>query len=222
MSWLRDDDLFADEFEGGEIMSFPLIFRGRLLSAQATKWTLNDTHEIRRQLHPQIRNQMRQMRGVSTIAKLVEEHIGYLHDKTTTQISWTTHQVGNLYFFPLVITAIQVNLVAELDIQLYWRERAGNIIQRRSGPDGIDIDNRIKHLLDALTMPQDNQVAGIMPNPAEKVLFCLLEDDKLVTRLAVTTARLPIAKTENEKPEYIEATINVTIRRADGLTESDL
>ncbi len=57
---------------------------------------------------------------------------------------------------------------------------------RREG----DIDNRLKTLLDSFTMPDQNQTPDGSPDTGETPFFCLLEDDKLITGLAVKTDRL--------------------------------
>ncbi len=50
-----------------------------------------------------------------------------------------------------------------------------------------DIDNRVKTLLDALSVPGENELLPLdsPPDKHEKPLFCLLEDDSLVTQLSV-------------------------------------
>jgi hypothetical protein len=87
-------------------------------------------------------------------------------------------------FVPLINK--KLFMVAELDITLLRPEVPGNIITQ-----GGDIDNRIKTLLDALKIPDKNQISAIkskisVPDP----FFCLLEDDALVTKLTVSTNRL--------------------------------
>ena len=66
-------------------------------------------------------------------------------------------------------------------------EAPGSIVAQ-----GGDIDNRLKTLLDALRMPRDESelARNDSPKDGEDPFFCLLEDDHLVTKIAVATDRL--------------------------------
>jgi hypothetical protein len=51
-----------------------------------------------------------------------------------------------------------------------------------------DLDNRLKTLLDALSVPNQDQV---IPDPTiDDPIHCLLEDDSLVSGLEIETRRL--------------------------------
>jgi hypothetical protein len=216
---IESSEYAPEPLEYGSIVAFPLIFRGPLKSAQSKGWTSLDTHAIRREFHPQIRDRMLNMRHPLP-AIVHSKALGPVYEKDSPGPSWCLHRVGDQFFMPLVINHRQaVRLVAELDIQLHWRERPGNIVHR--APDGIDIDNRIKHLLDALTIPQANQIEGVSAGPEETPIYCLLQDDNLITRLSVVTARLPFPKKHDEPEHYVEANISVLIKRADDLTDSE-
>ena len=84
---------------------------------------------------------------------------------------------------PLVTNAQQLR--CSLDILFLRPETAGKLSQ--SG----DLDGRIKTVFDALRMP-DNlaEVAGQTPQEDEKPFFVLLQDDKLINDLRVTTDQL--------------------------------
>jgi hypothetical protein len=89
----------------------------------------------------------------------------------------------NFEFVPLVHS--KLHLVADLKVTILLPGSPGQIIRR-----GGDLDNRLKTLLDALTMPDQNQTTNGSPDPGEQPFFCLLEDDKLITGLGVKTDRL--------------------------------
>ena len=93
--------------------------------------------------------------------------------------------LGPFTFVPL-ITA-QMDVVAELLITLLRPERPGALITQ-----GGDIDNRLKTLFDALTMPRHENAIVSIPDPEsnENPFFCLLEDDNLVVSVAVQTQQL--------------------------------
>ena len=97
-----------------------------------------------------------------------------------------------------------LRLVAELDILMLRPQRPGGIVQ------GADIDNRLKTLFDALRYPENLQEipTGWIPRTCEDHLFCLLEDDRLITRVNVDTDRL-LGLT---KPDEVELTIRVQVR----------
>ena len=92
---------------------------------------------------------------------------------------------GPFTFVPL-ITA-EMNVVAELFITLLRPEPPGGLITR-----GGDIDNRLKTLFDALTMPRHPNAlpSGAAPTPDQVPFFCLLEDDNLVVSFSVRTEQL--------------------------------
>jgi hypothetical protein len=93
------------------------------------------------------------------------------------------------------------------------------ILFLRSGPPGKvfesgDVDNRIKTILDALKVPRQLQDLGEYKDqplgPDENPMFCLLEDDGLVSKFAVETDQLlePIA---GGIPSISDARIVVTV-----------
>jgi hypothetical protein len=83
-------------------------------------------------------------------------------------------------FLPVVrdILALQCGL----KIIFLSKERPGKIFQ------GSDLDNRLKTLFDALAIPNDDQIisGGIYASP----IHCLLEDDRMISSLAVETRQL--------------------------------
>lgn len=82
-----------------------------------------------------------------------------------------------------------------LDILFLRRDGPGSLVR-----SGGDIDNRLKVLFDALRMPQTcDEVCGDSPVEGETPFFCLLEDDKLISKVQVETNWLltPPAPTEH-------------------------
>jgi hypothetical protein len=94
-------------------------------------------------------------------------------------------QVGGFTFVPLVNA--EMDVVAELIVTLLRPEPPGGLITQ-----GGDIDNRLKTLFDALTMSRQENALPANAGPAvdETPFFCLLEDDNLVTSVAVHTEQL--------------------------------
>ncbi len=54
------------------------------------------------------------------------------------------------------------------------------------------MDNRLKMLFDALAIPSKSDGLSSEPAAEEDPLYCLLEDDRLITSLTVITDRLLI------------------------------
>ena len=78
---------------------------------------------------------------------------------------------------------------------------------------GGDIDNRIKTLLDALSIPQANQIPSRdVPRDDEDPFHCLLEDDNLITGIRITTDRLLACS--NDKEVLILMSVDVSCTRA--------
>ena len=80
-----------------------------------------------------------------------------------------------------------------LNILFLRRDSPGKVIS------GGDIDNRLKTLFDALSIPNRSQIVGT-PESNESPFFCLLEDDSLITEVRVETDRLltPLSANKNE------------------------
>jgi hypothetical protein len=82
---------------------------------------------------------------------------------------------------PILLDRYSVH--CELDVLILRRGGIGSSIS-----DG-DLDNRVKTLIDCLKQPKGQEIVG-QPTEQEKPFFCLLEDDKLVTRLEVQSDQL--------------------------------
>jgi hypothetical protein len=108
-------------------------------------------------------------------------------------------KVAGLEFVPLVTA--EANVIAELRIVMLRPGPPGDILSQ-----GGDIDNRLKTLFDALTVPQPNQVKD-QANALSRV-YCLLEDDRLVTHVEVRTEQL----LEDVEPSLVDLTIAVRTR----------
>jgi hypothetical protein len=102
-------------------------------------------------------------------------------------------------FVPLV--AAEMNVIAELSIVLLRPEPPGGLLTQ-----GGDIDNRLKTLFDALSMPQQTNSLSptAAPESGETPFFCLLENDNLVTSVAVRTEQLL-------EPDIDHALVDVTV-----------
>lgn len=111
---------------------------------------------------------------------------------------------GPFTFVPLVNA--EMNVIAELRVTLLRPETPGHLITQ-----GGDIDNRLKTLFDALTMPRhtDQLPAGAAPTADQVPFFCLLEDDNLVTAVAIRTEQLLEPAGD---PSTVDLTVDVETR----------
>lgn len=154
-------------------MDFTLYYRGPL-RANRGPW---DKHELRRHFHLQLRNLWSQIPLCG--------YRQFLRSEVAEGEPSVIEQRHGFHFAPLVSSRIK--FAASLDILLLRPQPPGMILSQ-SG----DIDNRIKTLLDALKVPHEATALpkNCSPGPDEDPFFCLLQDDSLLTGLAVRTDRL--------------------------------
>jgi len=111
--------------------------------------------------------------------------------------------VGGAQFVPLVTR--NHALIAKLDITFLRREEPGDILR-----DGGDLDNRLKSLFDALRIPHSEQEIDKKAETPARV-YCLLEDDSLITRLSIDTQRYLGPLLEGERETDVALDIRVTV-----------
>lgn len=105
-------------------------------------------------------------------------------------------------FIPLITEASGVGCA--LDILFLRRDQPGALIK-----SGGDIDNRIKVLFDALKMPaNDSEVYGDAKDDPDP-FYCLMEDDRLITDVRITTDRLLVPTANGEHLNSVRLVIRV-------------
>jgi hypothetical protein len=122
----------------------------------------------------------------------------------SNSVGWCRAPLGGFVFVPL-ITRLHA-LSCQLDIKLLRREDPGAIV------NGGDLDNRLKTLFDALRMPHEVGEIGDKPSSEGQVVFCLMEDDSLVTKLTISTHLLLDPLMENEKETDVNLDVHVTVQ----------
>jgi hypothetical protein len=168
-------------------VDFILRYRGDL---PAGKPTLVEKHRIRRSFHPQLKELCVRERAFEEAAK--EKLTQATFERGRMRITAPTNDIflavpfHGVEYVPLIHRGLL--LACALDIVWLRHEKPGDIVQ------GGDIDNRLKGLFDGLRMPQDPKECCIDPTATsdelEKRCYCLLEDDSLITKLAITTHQL--------------------------------
>ena len=178
---------------GGRGMEFTLFYRGRLGSNGGRE----EKHGLRRKLHPQLMRLWNQ--------KPLIDFRELFDLSNSGSPLYLRRSVGAYDFVPLV--SHKVHLIAEIDITMLRPEEPGSIVSQ-SG----DLDNRLKTLLDALKIPEPEALPNnASPDESEKPFFCLLDDDKLVTRLNVGTDRL--LDVPGDDPSEVVLLLRVTTKQ---------
>lgn len=172
---------FQPEMNEERIMDFRLVYEGPL----GANGSVKEKHALRRAFHPQLAHLWGQLP--------LREYSQYLSPTPSNGSLSLVFRLGKFDFVPLV--SERINLICHLEILLLRREEPGSVISQ-----GGDVDNRLKTLLDALRMPRNLTELPLeeTPQPGEQPFFCLLEDDRLVTRIGITTDRLLTAGHESE------------------------
>lgn len=215
-------------------MEFRLLYSGRVLGASRTDTRAALKHQIRREFHPQLR---RLWQTNESLRELVR-HTGYESvvdhsekyyvenedeyeaakggpDYTDRENSFYADLGADIIadkwersgfrFWPLVTEEYGVRCA--LDILFLRPEEPGMVI--KSG----DIDARIKTIFDALRLPKNrDETGGVGPETDENPFYCLLEDDKLVSEIKVTTDNLLMLPKERDvKPNDALLVIHVKL-----------
>jgi len=157
-------------------MEFTLHYRGPLKAASQKNKRKDHKHHLRQHFHKQLKTlwnlpQLKSSKEFLKTGPPAEGEIALLQP------------LGQFQFAPLV--AKQLHLVASVEVLMLRPEPEGRIFVR-----GGDIDNRLKTLLDALKIPNEEAAlpSGASPSPDELPFYCLLEDDSLVTNIDIKTA----------------------------------
>ncbi len=180
-------------------MEFHLVYAGdSLKSAGNSNRRTLEKHAIRRHLHEQIKRLWETHPVLKTYAAKTVE-IGGNGERLAPPkpfLDYLAHGYSRagVGFIPLMTEAN--GLVCQLDILMLRPEGPGQIMDSAG-----DIDNRIKTLIDALRMPDNasemRNKEGDDPDP--NPMYCLLQDDKLITRLSVTADRLLFPDSESKR-----------------------
>ena len=187
-------------------MQFRLIYEGRLPSAGRSNTRNKEKHLIRKALHKQLsqlwQNQPILSRYLSVDQPNTQSGVDMMADKFKT---------CGFRFLPLTHDYFG-SLACSLDILFLSHDQPGDLIKH-----GGDIDNRIKVLFDALRMPQNKtELKDQIPEKDEDPFFCLLQDDKQIIEVKITTDRLLTPITDNKNSKDVHLVIHVKTISLDG------
>ena len=170
-------------------MKFRLFYRGNLKVNGKPK----DKHALRKAFHVQLMELWEQ----EPLSSRAEDFL-----KPDYKLSAIKQVQGQQ--FSSIVNSVN-NLVAKLDITFLRPEEPGRLVTQ-----GGDIDNRLKTLLDGLSIPKEGQITKESQFEDQKLLHCLLEDDNLITGLSVEVDRLLDSQDELEVVLIIHVTITAT------------
>lgn len=181
-------------------MEFCLVYQGPLTSSGNSTRHAAEKHLIRKQIH-------KQLAALWDIHPLLKGLRGPWGDRAGKPfVEYWSKSMFGFDFLPLVNE--RLDQVCALNILLLRRERPGGLITQ-----GGDIDNRVKTLFDALSVPKSD--SGLVPpEPTEKPFYCLMEEDKLCTEVKVTAERLLTPPEGIEPQSFVYAVIGVKIQVA--------
>jgi hypothetical protein len=195
--------------EDGPHMEFRLIYQGSLFADRGEPpqnqrdYRAPHKHNLRKAFHKQLKRlwevtpflqNPRQIRiGGSGGAEA--------HDIATLSAK---HSHYGFHFVPLVTEDIK--LLCGLDILFLRPDRPGKLWKG-------DIDNRIKTLIDSLRIPTANErYNDRTPEADETPFFCLLEDDKFITKLSVESDQLLDLVASENAMDNVRLVITVQLR----------
>ena len=127
-----------------------------------------------------------------------------LEDHKHTQTDALAKQFNG--YVPIVVP--YWGMICELDVLFLRAEPIEGLMNHSAG--GGDIDNRMKTLLDSLSIPRPGQQS--IPDPADPdpdPMFVLLADDSLITSVKVSTGRLLTVGNDNPSEACVIIHVNV-------------
>ena len=199
-----DHDLDPNE---GDV-EFRLTYDGPLMASQdgnTLRKRSHHVHDIRQKFHRQLKPLWKEHPVMKQITANGSSLDVYTPSSAASPSLNLTFEREGFRFLPIVTT--DNGQIGRLDILMLRIGQPGQVI--------YDIDNRLKTLFDALRMPKGKQELGEnttegrrLPQGDEDPFFVLLEDDRLITHLAVTSDTL----LENAPEENVKLVISVTIK----------
>lgn len=192
--------------EERETVEFRLVYKGRIPSQQSDAAN-KAKHQVRLAMHEQLRILWREHSVLREWEKTGPFSLKGQRARTNADLIADDFQRCNMRFVPLVNS--KSGLACALDILFLRRDPPGSPIIT-----GGDIDNRLKVLIDGLKMPREcSQLPrGWQPGPEHNPLYCLMEDDGLITEIKVTSDRLLTPLDADEHRNDVELVIHVATK----------
>lgn len=198
-------------------MQFRLTYSGPLQSsgndsASRRRKRSDHKHDLRKAFHPQLKRLWELTphlknghRSGPSVLVLSGDQAGEKSPVYKAGYLAKKHKVSDWSFVPLVTA--DLNLVCSIDILFLRPQAPGGVV--RHG----DLDGRLKTLLDALSVPDEQQGYGDRDQDAgESRFYVLLQDDKLVTKISVETDQLLEIVGSKDSHNDVRLVININLR----------
>jgi hypothetical protein len=121
------------------------------------------------------------------------------------------YPLGGIDFIPLVTNVLECHV--HLEIRLYRQKELNGFLFL-----GGDVDNKFKTFFDALKVPYNEEEVPAQDNVSSNlnewpVVFCLVDNDRAVTKLNIESIALlsPIPPQTKRPENYVEIEMDVTI-----------
>jgi hypothetical protein len=186
----------------GDCMEFYLTYDGPLGSNSRAE----QKHQLRRAFHPQLKHLWEISRHLKELREpLIDSAVTVNRPSDRSRIASLPERFacGPYKLVPLVTK--DLDLACSLEILFLRPDYPGGLLQ--SG----DIDNRLKTLFDGLRIPGPDakELGGCTPLLGENPLYCLLEDDSLITHVSVKTDTLLELNTDSS---HVRLVIDVRLQ----------
>lgn len=200
------------------LIEFRLLYVGDLPPSSNHNRRPKEKHEIRRQFHPQLRrlwttqSNLTQLASNKYIESFPKSQLGVVGRKPLDErfreglgIIGKKWSRAGYDFVPLVTE----DLALRCSIEILLLRPGDKPLLFEQG----DIDGQLKTLFDALRIPANlGETGGIGPQEDESPFFCLLEDDRLISEVKVTSDELLLLPGQREtQPNDSFAVINVKL-----------
>ena len=197
---------------GGQDLEFTLRYDGELAASTANNSRVPEKHAIRQHFHTQLAELWRLDRRLNTLPidsipeAIRSDRFAFdvtrpVPNDTRFFYRWTQRGIA---FIPLAVALRFMR--CELAIRVH-RYEANDYKGRLLGSQG-DLDNQVKTLFDALRMPH-NQDEVPVASTHDGPMFCLLEDDALVTKLTMEAKRILSPRPADKRDIWVSVDIDV-------------
>jgi hypothetical protein len=211
---------FMDEFwdspwpkigPGEREVEFHLVYQGSLPAAGqgGGKTRAREKHDIRKVFHKQLSSLWRthpfliDFMGID--ARTKQENEGKFAGPDPPQLLNFADRYARCGYRFLPLISEWFAVACSLDILFLRRDGPGSLVRH-----GGDIDNRLKVLFDALRMPETcDETCGDSPSPDEDPFYCLMEDDKLISKVQVETNWLLTPQAHDEHIHDVHLIVRV-------------
>jgi len=180
---IRKHWALCDQFLDGDyrMLEFHLVYQG-LLPSSGNKSHTKDKHLIRRYLHRQLANVWEKKHPLKARSGVPEElKDNYVPKQIHQRVVWSGGETDREELIEVVngkryLPIVSENLALSCKLNILLLSMGSNVMELG------DLDGRVKTIVDALKVPRGNDHCEGDEDP----LYCLVENDSLISDLRVT------------------------------------